>query len=283
MPAETRLFLRELIGAPHLAERLVNAPTRIAAKAERDLAAALADRERASATADKVEAAVLAAESVRRELGALRLYASAVLFALQMSRPVRSGNLIKARIGASEASARGALHRLVWVVPGKKAQIRFPVREVKNDVPVPVSIVGEDARILWRWTSELRARYVELRKLAPSPYLVPGAASPRLLKDDVDLPRGCVCPSTFAEIWKEGEAIVGLSLDPHACRHAVASLILAVRPGSFALAASVLAISEATVKLHYGHEDGERAAARVREMLLAEHPDLFKTMEKKLK
>ena len=47
----------------------------------------------------------------------------------------------------------------------------------------------------------------------------------------------------------------------HMCRHAVATLVLAMEPGNFAKAASILGITEATVRKHYGHEDGQRASA----------------------
>jgi hypothetical protein len=253
-------FLRELIRAPHVACGLVNAPARIAARAE-----ALLQEARA-------------AKNDARELTALRVYASAVLFAFQMSRPVRTGNLIRARISA----AGGKLHRLIWLKRGEHAEIRFPTNEVKNNAFIVVSLYGGDARIVWRWCEDLRKRYMELRQLDDSIYLIPGEAQPRLLKDRVVLPRGCVAPSTFAEIWDEGCRIIGLSIDPHLCRHAIATLILALEPGNYAKAASVLGITEATVRRHYGHEDGQRAAAEVRKALLAEYPDLVKLMRRKM-
>lgn len=259
MVEEIRLFLRELLRAPHVACGLVNAPARIAAEAGKRLEEARA------------------AGSEARELTALRIHAAAVLFALQMSRPVRSGNLIRARINA----AGGKLHRLIWIKRGTHAEILFPSTEVKNNMAVPVTILGEDARILWRWTSELRARYIDLRGIQESCYLIPGEAKPRLLKDGLRLPRGCISPSTLAEIWDEGCRIIGLSMHPHMCRHAIATLVLALEPGNYAKAASVLGITEATVRKHYGHEDGQRASAEVRKALLANHPDMFKLLRRK--
>jgi hypothetical protein len=259
MVEETKLFLAELIRAPHLACGLVNAPERIAARAETLLE----------------EARV--AKNEARELTALRIFAAAVLFAFQMSRPVRSGNLIRARVSAGVDK----LHRLVWLKKGAHAEIKFPPSEVKNGAPIVVSILGSDARIAWRWCSELRDRYMELRKISESIYLIPGAASPRLLKADVVLPPGCIAPSTLAEIWDEGCRIIGLAMHPHLCRHAIATLILAIEPGNYAKAASVLGITEATVRKHYGHEEGQRAAAEVRKALLAEYPDMFKLMKRK--
>jgi len=256
---DAKLFCQELLRAPHLAAGFVNAPARLAALAEELL----------------VEA--VAAKSEERELSALRLHAAAVLWAMQMSRPVRTGNLIKARISA----AGGALHRLVWIKESRHAEITFPIGEIKNDRTVKMSIFGDDAAIVWRWVKELRPRYMEIHDIADSAYLLPGKAMPRLLKDDVELPRGCVSPSTLDEIWDDGADRVGVRLSPHRTRHAVATLIVAMHPGNYALAASVLADTEETVRKHYGHEDGARAAAEVRKALLASHPDIFRTMKRR--
>lgn len=256
---DAKLYCQELLRAPHLAAGFVNAPARLAALAEELL----------------VEA--VAVKSEERELSALRLHAAAVLWAMQMSRPVRTGNLIKARISA----VAGALYRLVWIKEGRHAEITFPIGEIKNDRTVKMSIFGDDAAIVWRWVKELRPRYMELHGISDSAYLIPGKAMPRLLKDDVNLPRGCVSPSTLDEIWDDGADRVGARLSPHRTRHAVATLILAMQPGNYALAASVLADTEETVRKHYGHEDGARAAAEVRKALLASHPDIFHTMKRR--
>jgi integrase len=242
-----------------VAAGFVNAPARLAALAEKLL----------------VEA--VAADSTERELSALRLYAAAVLWAMQMSRLVRTGNLIKARISA----VVGALYRLVWIKEGRHAEITFPVGEIKNNRTVKVSIFGDDAAIVWRWAKDLRPRYMKLHSIADSAYLLPGTAMPRLLKDDVILPRGCVSPSTLGAIWDDGADRIGVRLPPHRTRHAVATLILEMHPGNYALAASVLADTEETVRKHYGHEDGARAAGEVRKALLANHPDIFHTMKRR--
>jgi integrase len=194
---------------------------------------------------------------------------------MQMSRPVRTGNLIRARVSAVGGD------RLAWVKEGRHAEITDPRGEVKNGQVVKVSVYDADAAILWRCVSELRPRYMEIHGITSSAYLIPGKATPRLLKDRVDLPRGCVAPSTFDEIWDGGARHIGLRLTPHKARHAVATLILALNPGNYALAASVLADTEETVRKHYGHEDGARAAAEVRTALLASHPDLVKAMTRR--
>jgi hypothetical protein len=51
----------------------------------------------------------------------------------------------------------GKLHRLVWLKDGERAEILFPSNEVKNDTPISVTLLGGDARIAWRWCTELRA------------------------------------------------------------------------------------------------------------------------------
>jgi integrase len=260
MTEETQVFLAQLIRTPSMATTVVHAPSRIAAEAERRLA-------------DAVEA-----KSEARELSALRLFASAAMHGLQLSRPCRTGNIQRTRVGAEG----GRLHRIVWLKPGALAELKHPASEVKNSRIITLRAKGADAAILWRWQHELRPRYMALNKVAESAYLFPGTAAPRLLKDDVVLPRGCIAPSTLDAIWDDGQRVLGLAMTPHQVRHAVASLILAVRPGQYGLAAAVLGDTEETVRRHYGHEDGARAAEAVRTELLAAHPDLYKKLTRSL-
>lgn len=56
----------------------------------------------------------------------------------------------------------------------------------------------------------------------------------------------------------------------------MATLILSLHPGNFALVASVLGDTEDTVRRHYGQDDGALAAQAVREALLARHPAALK-------
>ena len=77
------LFSRQRVRAPHVATLFVNAPARIAA-----IALDALDKARAG-------------KNEKHELSALRLFAAAVLFAMQMSRPVRTGNLIRSRVSAA--------------------------------------------------------------------------------------------------------------------------------------------------------------------------------------
>jgi integrase len=258
MTDERLAFLKMITRSPQVAVALVNAPARIAAAAEERLARAEAGGRPAAIHS------------------ALRLYASAVLWAIQMSRPVRSGNLIKARVSATS----GPLDRLVWIRDRAHAELRFGRGEVKNGREIIVTFTGDDARILWRWHRELRARYMTLGGVGHSDYLIPGKAAPRLLKDAITLPSGTVSPSTLGEIWDAGADVVGVSMVPHMARHAVATLILARKPGDYSFAAAVLGDTEDTVRRHYAHEEGQHAAAAARRALLAAHPDLVGTLKR---
>tara|TARA_R110002110_G_C13446731_1_gene716678 strand:- start:1957 stop:3432 length:1476 start_codon:yes stop_codon:yes gene_type:complete len=245
---------------PHIAAKFVRGPYALAKQA-------MADIDRAKDNSDE-----------GAEDRALRLYAAAAMQAIQLSRPLRTSNLIRVRHLGSHKSPGN----IVWIKDEKKAEITFLPGEIKNDIKVVVIVLDDDAEILWKWQKELRARFVDLRKIPDSPYLFPGTATPRLVKDRISLPAGCVSPSTMAEMWALGDAHLGLGLNPHQCRHAVATLVLALEPGNFAKAASILGDTEETVRKHYGCDSGQAAAAEVRQALLAHHPDLFKKMKRKL-
>ncbi|MBW6419643.1 site-specific integrase [Celeribacter sp. PS-C1] len=243
--------------SPHLAANFVNAPKTIADAAEEKIRVA---RE----SGDK-----------EREARGLRLFATAVAFALQVSRPVRTSNVIRLR-HRSSGSLPGHLE---WVEKGKHARLTFKEREVKNGKVIVVHLENDEASILWTWLTEHRARFIQLRGLEDSAYVIPGDAMPRLQKRDVSLPRGCVAPSTMSEIWHEGARLIGIDLTPHQARHAIATLILAVEPGNFAKVASVLGDTEETVRKHYGRDSGEAAAREVRAVLKSRHPKMFRKMK----
>ena len=245
---------------PQIAAKFVRGPYMLADQA-------MADIERAKANSDE-----------GAEDRALRLYAAAAMQSVQLSRPLRTSNIIRMRHRGSPSSPGN----IVWIRYKKKAEITFLPGEIKNSTKVVLTVLDADAEILWKWQNELRARFVELRKISDSPYLFPGKASPRLVKDKVSLPAGCMSPSTMAEMWALGDAQLGLGLTPHQCRHAVATLVLALEPGNYAKAASILGDTEDTVRKHYGCDSGQAAAEEVRQALLAHHPDLFKKMKRKL-
>lgn len=260
MTDDAKILCDALIKTPSLAASFVNAPLEIEARAREDLALAKAEG------------------SISKERSALRLYATAVLFAVQVSRPLRTSNLIRLRYRGT----REAPGHVTWIRTRTHAELRFAAGEIKNDREVSVHLLGDEARILWTWLKDLRPRYLALRGLPDTPYVIPGEARPRLVKAGMDLPPGCVAPSTLGEIWRDGAEIIGLNLTPHQARHAVATLILAVEPGNFAKAASVLGDTEETVRKHYGRDTGAEAARQVRSALKAHHPGIFKAITRRL-
>ena len=255
---EADRICRRLRDHPHLAATFVHGPSRLA-----DLATHAITEAKAR-------------EDVVAEEGALRLYAAAVAHAIQVSRPLRTSNLIRLRLAGTPELAGN----VTWVKSRRHAELRFLRGEIKNERPVTVHILGGDAEILWTWIETHRLRFLELRGLAKSVYVFPGAASPRHVKDALVMPSGCMAPSTMAELWALGDERLGLGLNPHQCRHAIATLILAVEPGNFAKVASVLGDEEATVRRHYGRDSGEAAATKVRQALVGQHPDIFKRIKK---
>lgn len=260
MTDEARRLCDALIRSPSLAAGFVNAPRNIAMIAQERVTEARHS------------------ENSAAELSALRLYATAVLFGIQVSRPVRSANLIRFR----HRSLPDRPGHVIWVHKRKHAEVRFPADEIKNCTEVSVHLKGAEAEILWRWLTDLRPRYMSLHGLEDTPYVLPGRATPRLQSDPAALPPGCVAPSTLAEMWRDGAELIGLDLTPHQARHAVATLILAVEPGSFAKAASVLGDTEETVRRHYGRDTGAQAALAVREALQTRHPEIFHSMRRRI-
>lgn len=248
---------RLIQSSPHLAANFVNASKTIADVAEQKVLKARDE------------------DNEDHEAQGLRLYATAVAFAVQVSRPVRTSNILRLR----HRMAGNLSGHLEWLTKGKHARLTFKEKEVKNSQVITVHLENDEARILWKWLTEYRPRYLELKKLEDTAYVIPGAAKPRLQKREVDLPRGCVAPSTMAEIWDEGARIIGIDLTPHEARHSVATLILAIEPGNFAKVASVLGDHEDTVRKHYGRDSGEAAAREVRAALKKRHPEMFRKMK----
>ncbi|WP_148234703.1 MULTISPECIES: site-specific integrase [Rhodobacterales] len=256
MTADAEAICDRLRKSPQLAAAFVHAPARLAAISHRELEAA--------------------SSTFAMERG-LRLSACAAAYAVQVSRALRPANLFMTRRKATPGCPRN----LTWIVDGEHAEIRFSGGEVKNGQSVIVNVHGEDAQVLWQWDQVDRPKLIKLRGIEPSPYLFPGTASPRLRKSGLNLPTGCMSVASIMELWDLGDRQLGLGLTPHQCRHALATLMLAVRPGDFANVASVLANTEQVARRHYGKDSGEAAAVAVRESLLAQHPDVFARMQRR--
>lgn len=247
---------------PMLASLWSNAPRRIAEAARARILAARAEK------------------ALDREVSALRTFAGAAAYALQMSRPMRTKCLRQVRI----ASKDEAHANLLRTAPGEKGfTFRFAPWEIKNAKWVTVDVVEDDATILREWIEDWRPRMIELQQLDPANvYLFPGKALPKWDEGDpVSLPRGCYSDSAFLELWRDASAILGVQETPHRMRHLVALLILALRPGDYAFVATVLGNTEDTARRHYGRDDGEAAARQARAALLAQHPDLFTKLKRR--
>ncbi|MGB3795557.1 MAG: hypothetical protein WA957_04560 [Alteraurantiacibacter sp.] len=256
MTADAEAICDRLRKSPHLAAAFVNAPARIGTISTEALEGATTD---------------FATER------ALRLSACAAAYAVQVSRALRPANLFMIRRKATPGCPRN----LNWIVDKEHAEIRFSGGEVKNGQTVIVNVHGDDARILWQWDRVDRPKLMKLRGIDSSPYLFPGRAAPRLRKSALNLPSGCMSVASIMELWDLGDRQLGLGLSPHQCRHALATLMLAVRPGDFASVASVLANTEQVARRHYGKDSGEAAAVAVGESLLAQHPDIFARMKRR--
>ncbi|SEM81124.1 site-specific integrase [Palleronia pelagia] len=256
MTADAEAICNRLRKAPHLAAAFVNAPSRLGVIS--------------------TEALQTATTTFAQER-ALRLAACAAAYAVQVSRALRPANLFMIRRKATDGCPRN----LTWIVDGQHAEIKFVGGEVKNGQAVTVNVHGEDARILWEWDRVHRTDLMQLRGIPSSPYLFPGTAAPRLRKSFLNLPSGCMSVASIMELWDLGDRQLGLGLSPHQCRHALATLMLAVRPGDFASVASVLANTDQVARRHYGKDSGEAAAVAVRESLLAQHPDIFARMNRR--
>lgn len=256
MTKDAEAICNRLRKSPHLAAAFVNAPVRLGAIS--------------------TEAMATASTNFARER-ALRLSACAAAYAVQVSRALRPANLFMIRGKATPDCPRN----LTWIVDREHAEIRFSGGEVKNGQTLIVNVHGEDARVLWQWDRVDRPKLMKLRGIDTSPYLFPGTAAPRLRKSALNLPAGCMSVAAIMELWDLGDRQLGLGLTPHQCRHALATLMLAVRPGDFANVASVLANTEKVARRHYGKDSGEAAAVAVRESLLAQHPDIFARMKRR--
>jgi hypothetical protein len=256
MTKDAETICNRLRKSPHLAAAFVNAPARLGAIS--------------------TEVKETASTALARERG-LRLSACAAAYAVQVSRALRPANLFTIRRKATLDCPRN----LTWIIDQEHAEIRFSGGEVKNGQTLIVNVQGEDARVLWQWERVDRPELMKLRGIETSPYLFPGTAAPRLRKSALNLPGGCMSVAAIMELWDLGDRQLGLGLSPHQCRHALATLMLAVRPGDFASVASVLANTEQVARRHYGKDSGEAAAVAVRESLLAQHPDIFARMKRR--
>jgi hypothetical protein len=251
---------------PELAALWANAPQRIAEAARRDLEAARAGGH------------------IEQEVSALRRFAGAVAYGLQISRPLRTACLRHTRIASAGTGPDAVQANLKRVSPRKDLlTFRYAPWETKNARDVALEVTGSDAALLREWLDQWRPRMIALQDLDPANvYLFPGAALPRRdAGDPVELPRGAYAPSSFLDLWRDASAELGVHETPHRMRHVVALLTLATHPGDYARVSAILGNTEATARKHYGRDTGEAAARQSRAAMLAAHPDLFKTLNRR--
>ena len=262
IPQEVDRIVSQLRQRPELASAFANAPKHIAELARTKIMAAQA------------------AKQPMAEITALRLFAGSVAYAVQLSRPLRTSSLRHARI-----SAQGGVDANLLRSPKAESHLtlRFAPWEIKNGVWVNVDVTGSDAEILREWLDRWRPRLIALQGLNPDcPYLFPGSSQPVSVSGDpLVLPPGCYSPSAFLDLWSDASDILGIRQTPHRMRHVVALLILTAHPGNYALVSSVLGNREDTARRYYGRDDGQAAAQVARQAMLAAHPDLFKSLNRR--
>lgn len=232
-------FVSALRSTPEAVEALIEAPFARAAEAESMLAR--------WETLDRTG-----------RVRALREMIGAMWLGLQMSRPARTGDLRR-------YACRGAA-RTFWPPKTARGMASMIVRARKNQRRLPTDIPPEIWRIVSGWIELWRPRWIETMGFADNDLLVPG---------------GCACGGLseqgVANIWADAVAAIGLpNMTPHMSRHAWATIYLAAPPGDYETVASLLGDTVATVRAHYGHDDGHEAAARLRKLLEARRPDLFR-------
>lgn len=233
--------------------RFVTAPERIAAQARLQLAA-------------------WKTLSHPRRLAALKLGASAALWALQLSRPRRRRNLVLERIApVRDPETRRRLHKRTLTAEGEIFVSLAPRGEVKNNRAIELEVRDQDAEVLRWWIDELRGRYIAERGIPDSCYLFPGTATPQKLRDGLVLPAGCVSGAWFAEAWNAGARVADLDFRTHETRHAIATIWLADHPGDFGGAAAILGIAEKTVRDKYGADDASAVASEARRQSYERH------------
>lgn len=201
-----------------------------------------------------------------KRLEALKLAASAAAWALQLCRARRRKNLILERIKAPrDPVTRVRLHARTLTSEDGEYLSLTPKGETKTGRKLEFVVRARDAEALRAWIEEFRPLYVKERGLSDSCYLFPGAAAPRGLRPELDLPAGCASGAWFAEMWSAGAEVVGLGLTPHEMRHATATLWLRTHPGDYAGAAAILGIAESTVRKKYGADDAAPIADQARQ------------------
>ena len=244
MAKDREEFVAYVAGNPQAVEALIEAPFALAREAGRQLAG-WEGLDRAT------------------RMRALRLYAGAMQFGLQMTRPIRPDNLRLLTIDGPEVNIRRPL-------TGRgQAILRLPPAETKNRRRLEHAIPHDVWAILDGWLTTWRPRWLEIFGYADSVHLVPGASA-----------SGALSMQSASTIWNDAAAMIGLpTMTGHMARHACATIYLAAHPGDFETVASLLGDKVETVRAFYGRDSGHEAAARFRVVLERRFPKLFTEMK----
>ena len=216
MAKDREEFVAYVAGNPQAVEALIEAPFALAREAGRQLAG-WEGLDRAT------------------RMRALRLYAGAMQFGLQMTRPIRPDNLRLLTIDGPEVNIRRPL-------TGRgQAILRLPPAETKNRRRLEHAIPHDVWAILDGWLTTWRPRWLEIFGYADSVHLVPGASA-----------SGALSMQSASTIWNDAAAMIGLpTMTGHMARHACATIYLAAHPGDFETVASLLGDKVETVRAFY--------------------------------
>ncbi|SEB06491.1 hypothetical protein [Rubrimonas cliftonensis] len=169
---------------------------------------------------------------------AMRLAIVAAAMAITTRLPLRVSNLIGLVLGGPDQQL---------FLPDRRrapARIMLPATVVKNDKAIDADLLDTStfspAQILRWFVKDVRPRLAAEYDIDPDAddRLFPGLTYGRYLRLFV---------RTMAEL--------GLSMTPHRCRHALASILLAIDPNTIRQVAELLGDCLATVDRHYGWID----------------------------
>ncbi len=186
--------------------------------------------------------------SSREKAQVIQLGSLAAVAAIEVwGPPLRIENLIETRLYGDSPNL---------ILPHgsvRHAHFHFRSDEVKNGKEIKQDLLPRRNRAL-----EILQWYIrEIRPLCPdadrSPYLFPGHAGPdQPITDD----------SLRNWLQKHGRAL-GIAMNPHWFRHAVASLYIRQHPGGYSHVARLLGDTEASVRKYYAWIDDEKVLAQV--------------------
>jgi integrase len=136
---------------------------------------------------------------------------------------------------------------------GERPRLDIPASEVKNRRKLDADLTTRAEEVVRRWLVAYRPLLISAhpfgKNAVDSDFVFPGL-----------LPDQPMDASTAGLAFAVGVEAVGLAMTAHACRHAIACLILQRDPGKIQMVADWLGDDPATVRQHYTFMDTQRAA-----------------------